>query len=444
MTRIKRSMGQAGEPEPGLTAEVVRRWESGDRKPEPRYQKHLVQVFRLPASDLGLLSSEELALRPRRPAEPPAVTAQDVDAIVRKVTLVLLGNGNEFNRKMFLTGQLGASLTPLLTQGLALPDSIEALTRTPGSTLDPRAVDAFAAIATSHRSLYWTRPAADLLPAVVSHAQFGENLLKTTTSVGLAAAVAESALLAARLAFFDLDREDLAGSFFRLAQDAADHSRDHGLAAAVLAHRAFVPGFAGRGPEARALLAAAHAHVRYDGGPLLRSWLHCVDSEISARTGQAADSVARIRAAEDALTTIGTDALWLDFYDSARLDGFAGNSLLLAGRPHDATPRLRNALDRLSPTAGKQRAVVLFDLAAAQASTDAELAYTTAGQACDLLGQACDLLGQACDLLGQACDLLGQDGYAMAAKRAPEVGKALAGTPYAALLRERVRAATSG
>jgi hypothetical protein len=60
--QIKRSMRQADEPQPGLNSDIVRRWETGDRKPEPRYKKHLVLVFGKPARELGLLSADELAL----------------------------------------------------------------------------------------------------------------------------------------------------------------------------------------------------------------------------------------------------------------------------------------------------------------------------------------------------------------------------------------------
>lgn len=171
----------------------------------------------------------------------------------------------------------------------------------------------------------------------------------------LASAVAESALLASRLLFFDLAQEDAAEQFFQLADDAASTSQDHALAAAVLGHRAFVPGFARQLEPARNYLSAAHAHARYGAGPLLRSWLHCVDVEVSARVGQPRASLTRIRSAEDALMTAGTDPTWLDFFDASRLDGFAGNALLLAGRNREAAGRLQNALDNLAETATKQK-----------------------------------------------------------------------------------------
>lgn len=425
--QIKRSMKQADEGEPGLNADIVRRWETGDRKPDPRYKKHLVLVFGQPASELGLLSVDELALCPAglpAPATEVLMGEQLIDAVLKKVMLVLLGGNAEFSRPVFLKGLLGASLATLLSNGIAIPDSAEALAGSQQARLDPRSVDAFAAIAASHRDLYWTSAAVDLLPSVTAHARLGEGMIKATSDTDvpearrLASAVAESALLASRLLFFDLAEGDAAGPFFQLAEDASKVSLDHALATAVLAHRAFVPGFAGQEQSAREYLTAAHAHARYGSGPLLRSWLHCVDAEVSARVGHSKLSLARIRSAEDALGTAGTDPAWLDFFDASRLDGFAGNALLLAGRHREAADRIQNALDNLAETAIKQKAVLLFDLAAAHAPTDVEQAVAAVRQACDLIAQA---------------------PYSTALQRVPDVRAALSATPYVGELDERVR-----
>lgn len=428
--QIKRSMEQAGEGESGLNADTVRRWETGDRKPDPRYQKHLVLVFGLPASELGLLSAEEMALCPADLAAPAPtanmlVNDQLIDAVLKKVMMVLLGGNAEFSRPVFLKGLLGASLVALLSNDIAIPDGAEALARKQRTQLDSRAVDAFGAITASHRDLYWTSTAVELLPSVTAHARLGKSMIKSTSDADspyarrLASAIAESALLASRLLFFDLAQEDAAEPFFQLAEDASASSRDHPLAAAVLAHRAFVPGFAREEQPARKYLTAAHAHARYGAGPLLRSWLHCVDAEISARVGKSSTSLARVRSAEDALASAGTDPAWLDFFDSSRLDGFAGNALLLAGRTREAAGRLQSALDNLSENAMKQRAVLLFDLATAYASTDPEHAVAAVRQACDVVTEA---------------------PYGTALQRVPEVRAALSATPYVSELNERVRA----
>jgi hypothetical protein len=51
------------------------------------------------------------------------------------------------------------------------------------------------------------------------------------------------------------------------------------MAAAVLGHMAFVPGFGGD------LLAAARQHTWHGVQRAIRSWLHCVASEAETRAG---------------------------------------------------------------------------------------------------------------------------------------------------------------
>jgi hypothetical protein len=134
-------------------------------------------------------------------------------------------------------------------------------------------VDSYATISARHRELYWTAPAAALLRSSLGHTQLGIELLRngaTQHATRLAGSVAESALLGARLAFFDLQQVPLALRCFEIASTAVAEANDHGLAAAILAHRSFVPGFAGDQAAATPLLEAARGHARYAGGPVLR------------------------------------------------------------------------------------------------------------------------------------------------------------------------------
>src|SRR5690554_7816543 len=65
--RIRAEMARCGEVDTGLTANTVRRWETGERRPDPRYRKHLVGIMGKPASELGLLTPDELRMRPEPP-----------------------------------------------------------------------------------------------------------------------------------------------------------------------------------------------------------------------------------------------------------------------------------------------------------------------------------------------------------------------------------------
>ncbi len=142
-------------------------------------------------------------------------------------------------------------------------------------------------------------------------------------------------------------------------------------------------------------------------------------AEVSARTGEVDLSVQHTRQAEDSRSTSGEDPEWLDFFDPARLASFLGYSQLVAGRAADAQASLQQALEQLDERAGKQRTVVLLDLATAHATADPAHGLT---------------------LAGRALDLLEHDPYGAAYGRIAEVRQALDGTPQAQLLDERVRA----
>ena len=137
-----------------------------------------------------------------------------------------------------------------------------------------------------------------------------------------------------------------------------------------------------------------------------------------AWTGTPAQSVRHARQAEDSLSTRGDDPDWLDFFDPARLASFLGYSQLIAGRTTEAVVSLQRALDQLDDRASKQRSVVLLDLAAAHATTDAEHGMT---------------------LAAQAFDQLEREPYGTAYGRIPAVQRALKDTRHTRLLDERVR-----
>lgn len=154
---------------------------------------------------------------------------------------------------------------------------------------------------------------------------------------------------------------------------------------AVAAHAAFVPAFAREEAAAQGLIKAAFAHAWHGVGPLTRAWLHCVASEIRARCGDAKGCLRHIDRADRAIDGIGDDPTWLDFFGRARLDGFAGYSALTAGETAEAARRLERALGALGDGEGKQRSVILADLATAHAGNDADLAIARLDEAVEAL-----------------------------------------------------------
>ncbi|QFU86696.1 XRE family transcriptional regulator [Amycolatopsis sp. YIM 10] len=430
VSQIKRSMDLAGDGGCGLTADTARRWEAGERWPEPQFRKHLVLVLGKSAAELGLLTDDELAIAPTRTlSEGMSASDRQLDdlayQVMKRMWNMGQGNGPEINRQTFLRMLLAvASTTPLLSPDLA--EAADTVTNPNATARDPKVVTSYSDITARHRQLYWTSPPDPLLDATVAHTQLGAALLRTqpssSSSRELACSVAESALQAARLAFFDLGRPELAAWPFQMAQQAVDVARDSALAATVAAHRSFVPGFRaadGDAAAARTLLDVAFAHARYAGGPHLRSWLHCVAAEVQSRIGDTKGSRDRIRQAQDALGTQGTDPEWLDFFDESRLPGFAGNAELLAGRHRSASRWLQQAITALPQDANKQRAVLLLDLALAETPHNPD---------------------RSASLVHAACEELEQNPYAAAMLRIPAARTALTGTPYERDIAERTQA----
>lgn len=420
--QITRAMARDGEKPTGLSRETVRRWESGERRPSSIYRPYLVAIFGLTASQLGLLTAEDMTLRPSAEseilAEDGGVLARVVAATVKQVLQVVQGNENVVRRRVDVAGLLD-QLSTLTARGTSRPAGY-----TTSASLDSRSVDNITAVASAQRDLYFTTEPTVLLDAVLPQLRIGVNLLSGANSGSLqyrklATAVAHSALLAARLSFFDLGDDLLARDCFALAGHAVDASHDHALSVSVNAHRAFVPGFAGNMAEARGYLSASQAHLRQAPGPRMRAWVNCVFAELEARKGDVDIAIGHIRRAEDALDTQGVDPVWLDFFDESRLAAFAGQTYLLAEKPDLAVPYLHQALDSLAPEASKQRPVIQLDLAAALAFNDADHAAAVAFQALEALAKS---------------------PYAAAWSRLPAVGLALQSTSHADGLRDRLRA----
>ncbi|MBB5159306.1 XRE family transcriptional regulator [Saccharopolyspora phatthalungensis] len=404
-----------------MNGHTCRRWETGERRPEVRFRKHLVLVFGLEASGLGLLTSEELSLRP---------CDDEHGSCVRRLLIMSAGLPESFTRQQFVRGVVGFGLLPLIAPLDATAEAADTLAYAgeADSGVNSASAAAYAEITAAQRALYWSAPPQELLNAVAEHTRFGVRLMQRTSHSEhrrrLAFALTESALLSARLAFFDLRDADRAGRFFDTAREASLEARDHALSAAVLAHNSFIPGFAHDKEAALPLIAAAHAHAKHAGGKLLRSWVHSVSAEIAAKLGEVQASLRSIGNAQDALVAEGgnPDPVWLDFYDESRLHGFAASAQLAAGRYAAAARNLTTALEGLGPHEGKQHSVLLLDLALAYAQEDADRSAAA---------------------VADALESLQKTWYGTAAERIPSVLTQLSHTPHARMLEDRVRALTS-
>jgi hypothetical protein len=389
--RISAEMDRAGETYTGLSANTVRRWETGERHPEPRYRKHLVTVFGKPASELGLLTPDEFRLRPD-----PAMGRLDEMATDSHAA-------PGWDRTTARRRLLGMTALPLLSPLLAL-SAVDGDPISSPSTVDP---ETYAIIATGQRDLYWNSPARPLFEASFAHTHLGVELVRGAHGdhrAALAAGLAQSALLAGRLAFFDLGQPAVATRCYEVALTGSKEAGDHALAAAVLGHMAFIPGFSREPDGAQNLIAAALQHCWHGVPAIVRSWLHAVSSEIAARNGAPAVSRHEIDLAEASLTEASEAPGWFDFYDAARFDGFAGYAALTRGDHPEAVRRLTLAASQLGAKGSKQRSVILADLASAH-SADGDHVADYLGQAIDAL--AVDWYATGLDRVRETRSLLG-------------------------------------
>ncbi|MBO3748803.1 transcriptional regulator [Streptosporangiaceae bacterium NEAU-GS5] len=156
------------------------------------------------------------------------------------------------------------------------------------------------------------------------------HLLSEITGLGrraLAAALAESFLLVARIEFFDLRQPADADATLISALQAAGEADSPLLGSAILAHAAFIPGWKGQHDGAVERMRTARTYARRDeASPAFLAWLNAVEAEIETRCGNAQQALRLIGHAEDLLAgrpgNVGP--AWFDWFSATRPASFKG------------------------------------------------------------------------------------------------------------------------
>ncbi|WP_330287803.1 helix-turn-helix transcriptional regulator [Streptomyces sp. NBC_00576] len=363
----------------GVGVRQVRRWESPNPPwPQPDVQQALTRTLGQDLESLGFTPPDGVAV-------------------------------NRGHRTVLAATPVAASLATIPTQVVA--------------PLQPATVAAdYAVVTRSHRRLYWSVAPATLHPPVLAHATLGCALLPETagqTRTAVAAALAETFMLAGRIEFFDLREPERAAQTLLRALQAAAEADAPLLGSAILAHTAFIPGRDGRRDEAAERMTAARTYARR--GPAsaeLLAWLDAVEAECETRCGNSRTALHLIGHAEDVLASGSEHASpeWLDWFSPARLAAFKGNTQLTAGHLPQARETLLGVLDALSSGEEKQTTVILGDLAAVEAAANDPEA--------------------ACRYALRALDQLERTWYAMGMDRVREVRRALVPHQHKRCVRE--------
>ncbi|MBW0115288.1 transcriptional regulator [Pseudonocardia sp. KRD-169] len=328
----------------------VRRWESADPPwPQPHHQQILMHVLGLRMDELGFVAP--------------------------------WSEGEPFPDP----GRLSTSRRPTSGGSRQRP------------THPPSVASDYVAVTAAHRRMYWSVDPARLLASASEQVGLGALLLRETDGTArdrITRALAESALLVGRIEFFDLRRTDAAAETYVRALQFAGEADDQLLGAAILAHAAFVPGWAGDREGATERLAAARAYGRRGSAPaLMRAWIDAVEAECVSRCGDPNAALGLISRAEAELAVDVDAGLhpvpdWMNWFTPVRLAAFKGNTELAAGHIKRARTTLTAVLDALPAADVKQRSVVLGDLAAvAVAAGDVEEACRAADAALDELSR---------------------------------------------------------
>ncbi len=302
----------------------------------------------------------------------------------------------DHSRRLFLQQMVGATGTALLAKipNVLKPYPLERSQRFVGKagSLDQQGLQDLENLS----KLYWqvftkenTISANILYNQVHVHFQQIANLLQTYQAPPilkrLYALASETARLAAALSF-DRNNFALAISYYTFALDRAKELNDPSLLAVTLGAMSITPIYTNRTRESLAPLTQARKLAQQSAPPLIQAWLNAVNAEVSMIVGESYDCLKLLERAERAFEQITTldDVYCLEF-DRSGLFGYKGVCYLSLQKPILAQLALEEALEQLSPSRVRYKAVLLTDLASSY------VAQKEIEKACQLSGEALNI-----------------------------------------------------
>lgn len=239
--------------------------------------------------------------------------------------------------------------------------------RAPGP-VDGRKVELLEQVTATHRELYHSSSAAELIDPLCGHLSAVLSALRATPPVSLQHRLASiAAETAGHIAWLCHDQDDDRGAarYYALSTAVIRQAGNPALDAYVQGFKSQVHLHHGRLEQTRRLAEGASRKAARSGTATLRAWLWGLRAQALARLGDTTGCVAALKHAETAVgqSQPSEDPPWLDVFDPARYAALAGSCYRTLGQPGAAEELLQEALIRLDPSCIRRRSIVLLDLA---------------------------------------------------------------------------------
>ncbi|MGH3925082.1 MAG: helix-turn-helix domain-containing protein, partial [Pseudonocardiaceae bacterium] len=239
----------------GVNADMIAKWERGEKNPSPRYRELLCLLYGATPEYLGIARSPGSKASPSPKTPSPAVTEQTlVDALGGAAAILdqLGAAGGILQPRMFdawkddvIQRRIVLKLMGILPAATVLPSVAESARRSRSGKPTPENIRDMEYLADRYQALYHCTAPAALMTPVVAHLSTLSDLLRQDPARAerrrLLINRARVGTLAGRLSFFDLQDPMAARAYYSLALEAAREAEDRLQAAAVLAHVAFIP-----------------------------------------------------------------------------------------------------------------------------------------------------------------------------------------------------------
>jgi transcriptional regulator with XRE-family HTH domain len=342
---LHRLAASLGEPELGVDATMVSRWERGTRRPRPRYVRLLCRLFELPAEQLGVVDDDVVDPAPARSQD-----ALEDDDVQRR----------DFIHR--LASLLGAAAVPVPALDPMGAEPWERLARAlqqPGQVGD-ETVDHLEGVTITLQRLGPARVSSRAMLGPVAHHLNAITLLlqgslAPARRARLCSLAAETAGIAGWLRW-NVDDAGGAAWYFGAALAAAREGGDRALAAYLAGSAACQPPHR-ETPRRRLNLLRDVAWS--DATPATRAWLAAKEADAHALMGDAAGCLRALDRAERALDeapgAVAARRPRTDAIDRTWLEGERGASLAKLGCAAEARRILQGVLDRLGEEKERDR-----------------------------------------------------------------------------------------